>query len=267
MKKIKDILKRKMVFMHYYGNQTNLGDLELEFIDFVFETPELAEIMRKIILKNKISLDWLKHAFNSYFVTNNVENESKKLKFPLFYNDEIESRFHLKSSFKELLTEEQKALSIEGNFDVKKIEEYSKSYTTNDFYHVKKLYSDIIQEIDLIENRKGKSTVIATELNFDEKKGVLSFLNEEIELSKKGKETDSVLLLKTLLKAEVKEWVHKDEILSDWGYTEADIKRVPRNKVYYAGLKINNAVAIKTKINDFIECNTSKARINPKYKK
>lgn len=102
---------------------------------------------------------------------------------------------------------------------------------------------------------------------FDAKRGVLNFAGQEIELSKKGKETDAVLLMKTLLKEETNEWKHNDEILTDWGYNDDDQKDVPKNKVYFAGQKINNAVALKTKIEDFVECNTSKARINPKYRK
>jgi uncharacterized protein Smg (DUF494 family) len=58
-----------------------------------------------------------------------------------------------------------------------------------------------------------------------------------------------------------------DEILEDWGYNDEDQKDTPKNKVYFAGQKINNSVALKTQIDDFIECNTSKARINPKYRK
>lgn len=101
---------------------------------------------------------------------------------------------------------------------------------------------------------------------FDTKRGVLKFAGKEIELSKKGKETDAVLLMKTLLKETTTEWKHNDEILEDWGYNDEDQKRTPKNKVYFAGQKINNAVALKTQIEDFIECNTSKARINPKYR-
>lgn len=102
---------------------------------------------------------------------------------------------------------------------------------------------------------------------FDEKNLTLRFARQEIKLAKKGKETDAVLLMRTLLTAENNEWKHNDEILSDWGLTDDDLEKVPKNKVYFAGLKINNAVALKTQIYDFIECNTSKARINPKYRK
>jgi hypothetical protein len=102
---------------------------------------------------------------------------------------------------------------------------------------------------------------------FDDKTGVLKFADQEIALAKKGKETDSVLLMRTLLKESVGEWKFNDEILVDWGYSDELQIELPKNKVYFAGQKINNAIALKTKINDFIECNTTKARINPKYLK
>ena len=89
---------------------------------------------------------------------------------------------------------------------------------------------------------------------FDKKRGVLYF-------------TDAVLLLETLLKEKTTDWKHNDEILLDWGYENEAQKKLPKNKIYFAGQKINNAVALKTQIEDFVECNTSKARINPKYRK
>lgn len=268
MKKIRDILRRKMDFMFYNGNQKNYWHLEQEFVDFVFETPELALIIRKLVLKNKISVDWLRNAFMVYAVTHKEFPESEsKTSFPLFYNEEVEREFKLLESFKDVLNEELKAVKSGIKLDVKEIEKSASVYTRDDFYHVKKLYSDIIQEIDLLESRKKLVAPILAGIEFNEKKGVLYFSGQEIELSKKGKETDAVLLLKTLLKTDEKEWLHNDEILSDWGYTEADLERIPKNKVYFAGQKINTAVALKTKIEDFIECNTSKARINPKYRK
>lgn len=102
---------------------------------------------------------------------------------------------------------------------------------------------------------------------FDAKKGILKFAGQEIELAKKGRETDAVLLMKTILKAKNNDWKHNDEILSDWGYNDEDQKSISKNKVYFAGRQINNAIARKTQISDFVDCNTSKARINPKYKK
>lgn len=121
--------------------------------------------------------------------------------------------------------------------------------------------------IDEINNKYKKDNPKNVLEKFDVKKGVLKFAGKEIELSKKGKETDAVLLLQTLLKEKTTDWKHNDEILADWGYNDDDQKDVPKNKVYFAGQKINNAVALKTQIDDFVECNTSKARINPKYRK
>jgi len=103
--------------------------------------------------------------------------------------------------------------------------------------------------------------------SYNKKYRTLKFADKDIELAKKGKETDAVLLLESLISTEDNEWKHNDEILNDWGYNDDDLKDLPKNKVYFAGLKINNAVALKTQIDDFVECNTTKARINPKYKK
>lgn len=121
--------------------------------------------------------------------------------------------------------------------------------------------------IDEINNKYKKDNPKNVFERFDAKRGVLKFAGKEIDLAKKGKETDAVLLMKTLLKVEGDEWMHNDEILSDWGYNDDDQKDTPKNKVYFAGQKINNAVALKTQIEDFVECNTTKARINPKYRK
>lgn len=103
--------------------------------------------------------------------------------------------------------------------------------------------------------------------NFDSKSGILKFAGKEIEISKKGKKTDAVLLLNTLIKADIGEWKHNDEILEEWGYHDEDQDRLPPNKIYFAGRKVNKAVALKTQIEDLVECNTRKARINPKYRK
>lgn len=121
-----------------------------------------------------------------------------------------------------------------------------------------------IAEINASYKKNNPSNVFE---KFDAKRSVLKFAGKEIDLAKKGKETDSVLLLKTLLKAGDDDWRYNDEILEDWGYNDDEQKDLPKNKVYFAGQKINNAIALKTQIEDFVECNTTKARINPKYRK
>ena len=117
-----------------------------------------------------------------------------------------------------------------------------------------------------LKNNKKDDTEQKLFDGYDKKYRLLKFAGKEIELAKKGKETDAVLLMETLIKTKNNEWIHNDEIFSDWGYNDDDQKELPKNKIYFAGLKINQAVAFKTQIKDFIECNTTKARINPKYK-
>ncbi|MCX6793405.1 MAG: hypothetical protein NTY12_05315 [Candidatus Falkowbacteria bacterium] len=99
---------------------------------------------------------------------------------------------------------------------------------------------------------------------YEESQNILLFAGKEIELSRKKKQTDPVLLIKTLLQEPERYW-HEDEITEDWGYNEED--EVKKNKVYYAARKLNDLVQLKTGINDFIDHNTDKFRINPKYLK
>jgi len=103
--------------------------------------------------------------------------------------------------------------------------------------------------------------------NFDKKTGTLTFAGEEIALSAKGKQTDAALLMSTLSQKDDTEWMHNDQIFEDWHFNIEDIKQAPKNKIYFAAKSINEKVAMKTQIDDFIEFITEKARINPRYDK
>jgi hypothetical protein len=103
---------------------------------------------------------------------------------------------------------------------------------------------------------------------FDPKTGTLKFAGQDIGLSKGKKQTDAVLLVGTLMKIEDDEWMHNDEILEDWGYREEEQENVAKNKVYFAAQKVNTAIALQVSgVHDFLDANTSKVRINPKYRK
>lgn len=102
---------------------------------------------------------------------------------------------------------------------------------------------------------------------YDEKKWILSFAWKKITISKSGKETDSKLLLGTLMKAEWENYMHNDEILEDWWYNDEDQKNIPKNKVYFAGQAVNRAMQVQSSIEDLLDITTTKARINPKYRK
>src|SRR3989344_8214873 len=114
-----------------------------------------------------------------------------------------------------------------------------------------------------LSGKKGVSGQMLFE-GYDEKHNQLRFAGQGIELSKKNKETDAVLLIKTLKKEPERYWFN-DELLGDWGYQPHD--ETTKNKAYFAARKINEAVKMKTGVDDFIDHNTSKFRINPKYLK
>ena len=100
----------------------------------------------------------------------------------------------------------------------------------------------------------------------DVKRGVLRLEGKDIEISKGGKETYSMQLLSTLQKDPGHEWF-KDEILTDWGYSEDEQGRLARNRVYNAARKVNELIDKTARIPDFIQFNTAKFWINPKYLK
>jgi hypothetical protein len=121
--------------------------------------------------------------------------------------------------------------------------------------------------VDEINDRYKKENPKNIITSFYKQKGLLKFAGEEINLSLKGKETDASLLMDTLFRRDDTDWVYNDDIFADWKFNDADIKKAPKNKVYFAAKKINEKVAMKTKIEDLIEFTTEKARINPRYSK
>lgn len=140
---------------------------------------------------------------------------------------------------------------------------FSKNEYGNRIYKANIIVSEtFIKEINQEFQKENPKKYIE---KFDSKTGVLTFAGKKIELSKSGKETDPVLLMKTLLKREEWEWVHNDEIFEDWGIREDE--QVGKNKIYFALQKINSIMGRVVQIEDFIEWGTKKARINPKYRK
>lgn len=100
----------------------------------------------------------------------------------------------------------------------------------------------------------------------DKGRGILHFAGAEIEVSKGGKETYPLQLLLTLQKDLEKYWF-VDEVLTDWGYSDVEQERLPKNRVYHAAQKVNDVVAQAVQVKDLIEHNTEKFRINPLYLK
>jgi hypothetical protein len=268
MDKIRGILKRKINFIHWNAGSDNYMSLEMEFIDLVFETPELGKLMKNIILKDKIDSAWLQDVFNSHLLLHAIRKTEPHNALPTFYDKEIETRTHLWNNFEKVIKEEQKEITKNDRrtFSLKEIKESTFShYNKKNEYHLKKLYIDLVQEIDLYSTETyNKPTDQA--ITFDNDSGILTIGKKEIKLSKKGKETDAKQLMATLFKTPIGEWKYKDEILLDWGYNEEDQDIIPKNKIYFSAKTIKDEILKIAHIDDFIEFNTSKARINPKYR-
>ncbi len=137
---------------------------------------------------------------------------------------------------------------------------------TRDYYEKITFFANVIIFDPLIEeiNRKFKEvnpSLIYEEYNDSQKS--IRFASKIIELSKGKKETDAVLLMKTVSKDPARYWF-EDEILEDWHYETGDASQ---KKVYFAARKINQIIKDETQVADFLDHNTSKFRINPKYLK
>lgn len=120
--------------------------------------------------------------------------------------------------------------------------------------------------IDEINRQYKKQNPVNVFEKLDAKRGILRVAGKEVEISKGGKETYPLQLLSTLCNEPDRYWF-EDEILTDWGHSDEEQKRLPKNRVYQAALKVNDIVARATQLEDFLEHNTEKFRINPKYLK
>ena len=99
---------------------------------------------------------------------------------------------------------------------------------------------------------------------YDTDKKVLKIAGKSIPLAKKGKDTDSIKLLETLLKNTNETW-HNDQIYADWGIHLDEV--MIKNKTYHAGKALNAKIKKVVGLEDFIEHTTTEFRINPRYLK
>ncbi len=117
-----------------------------------------------------------------------------------------------------------------------------------------------------IENNNKEIELNKKEVKFNAEESVLIFNGKEIQISKNNN-TDSHNLLETIFKDKLKIWNY-DEVAKDWdiGDDRYDNEwKVFNNKFYQAGYKINNKVANKTTIEDFLKITKRKVNINKKY--
>lgn len=255
--------------MYFSSSKDTYYDLETEFIDFLFETPELSEVMRRIVLKGKIPYEKLKEMFVIYSVRNSNNKADGTITFPNFYNDEVERKTNILKTALAFVEDdlirsksEQKTWGEEDSQRVAHAQYNSENMTA-----LRKLYLDVIQEIDLLDTEiYSKKEEPIKGFLFNPDNGVLKFSGKDITLAKRKQISDAVLLMRSLVNAENNEWLEKGEILADWGLTKEDRDIATRNKLFNAGKVVNQFIKDETGIDDFVECTTRKARINPKYR-
>lgn len=118
-------------------------------------------------------------------------------------------------------------------------------------------------------SQSGTLLVKPYSLKTDMEKGVLVVNEKPVFISTKGgKENNPLRLLKTLMKEPEKYWF-EDEILEDWEGKHYEVRRqqglIPRNRVYHAARALNAKILDRSNTRDFIDHDTAKYRINPKY--
>jgi len=222
-----------------------------------------------IAKNNYYRFDILKEAF--------IQMIEKKSVLKLFgknfvIKEELEKNGNLKIDSNFCIIQTTYALQHLGYLTVNNVwgdTEYKETYVNSDNVRYFILINVTIADnfVSEINNRYKKSNPKNVIEEFNKSKGVLKFAGEEINLSLKGKDTDASLLMNTLYKRDSTEWIYNDEIFQDWSFNDADIKNSPKNKIYFAAKNINEKVTMKTRIDDFIEFNTEKVRINPRYNK
>lgn len=125
--------------------------------------------------------------------------------------------------------------------------------------------SELHTEIDaLIDNTKHTEPIPMTNTDTATafKNGVLYFRGKEIVISKARKNMH--LLLNTLFKEPNRLWNY-DEIWVDWGERWEDYSPEKWRTFYNAIHDINEKIAVKTTIDDFLECTKNTVNISKKY--
>lgn len=259
-----------MDFLYWHASQDNYFELECEFIDFIFETPELSEIIRRIISKGKIPRARLEEMFGVYVIMQSKDTDGAPLVLPNFYDEEIEKELNLLKSVKRNFEDDLESHTTGRNpFNAEQIKEsIKKSCNSKNLIAFKKLYLDIIQEIDLLDTEiyTKRNSKFTKGFAFNKETGVLIFAGKDIALAKRNEITDAVLLMRSLVDADGDEWLERGEILITWGLSKEDRDIATRNKIFNAGKVVNQFIKNDTGIDDFLEFSTLKARINPKYR-
>ena len=111
-----------------------------------------------------------------------------------------------------------------------------------------------------MENKQISNKISKKNLNFNNKESILYFQGKSI-LIAKSKNTNPHYLLKTIFTKKTHLWNY-DEIAENW---KEEYNSNSWKKFYNASCKINEKVAKKTTINNFLKPTKTAVKINKKY--
>jgi len=123
----------------------------------------------------------------------------------------------------------------------------------------KRFHLYLVNELTRV-SEKSEKTMQKHELRFEPNESNLYFQGKEI-LIAKSKNTDPHYLLQTIFTEPAKVWNY-DEVAADWQTTFDQTKW---KKYYNAANKVNQKVATKTGVEDFLETSKMTVNINKKY--
>ncbi len=174
VKILKELLKRKIDFIINNSDSKNFYSLKNDFISTVFKAKELEEPLIKIILDHRINDKWLQSTFNDYMMTqmfyhvdiNDIANKKKdnnvrdNFVWPVFLSKTISKKsINLIDNFTDFMRvgfEEAKEIEIKES-ERKEINEIGTDIVISEeeyrleSYNLRKLYIDLITELDLID--------------------------------------------------------------------------------------------------------------------
>lgn len=270
---IKDNLERRFQALVENKKEEYFTVLATDYFEYLDKQPIFKSLIQQLVNENKVSRELIfsiatslllrristlpKDTSYEKLIKNITEDKPVKMITSNMVNKfnkncgNVGTMNDLVFDFQNRLEEMNKDDSIKG---IRLVENCDRDFF---LYSINKFHNDLLE----ILTRPNPGQIL-----YSSEVGVLEFNNLNIPISK-AKNSDPHYLLKTLFKDKHKQW-HADEIANDWSIDSEDYdSRVNyySNKFYQAGRAINEKVAIKTGVEDFLELTKKSININKKY--
>lgn len=251
---ITEELEEKFEYLEKYKEDSKkFESLVSDYLKYLGESRQLGKIVRKLALNNKIPIPVIKHIFSS-FMTPQMLNLFKKIKYPPFWNDIVEEKFHLQSDFQSFLGNINNKISKKTASQVNddELKWMTEGYSTPDFKTIENLHQNLLENI-LPSVKKG--VVEIKHVEFKEREAVLK-INKQIEVNilslKKGTSLCRVMFNKAK-KNEPMEWsvIHEEITGLELDFNpdkNPPEQRVVRDAMYSINNKIKGVTGSKTGI-------------------